>query len=272
MDSSIPANGDEIWVKQGIYTLANQINATATVQIYGGFAGWEVQRKQRNWWANETIIDGNDSVRCFYFEHSGASSLLDGLIIRNGNASSEGGGAIFNSKASPRITNCIFWGGSTAGAPSEIENGSGAAPAVTYCNVQGGYPGAGNINANPLFQNASAGNFRLQPGSPCIDHGTNDALLLEYDLEGNPRVFDKNNDGNAIVDMGAYEYRPAGFGAGDVNDDGAVTLADAILTLKILSGIQPLSPPPRTSEVNYDGKIGLEEALFILQTISGLRP
>ena len=37
---------------------------------------------------------------------------------------------------------------------------------VTYCDIQGGYPGAGNINADLLYQNAMAGNLRLQPGSP----------------------------------------------------------------------------------------------------------
>jgi predicted outer membrane repeat protein len=44
--------------------------------------------------------------------------------------------------------------------------------------------------------------FRLAPGSPAIDAGTNetDPTLPAMDLEGNPRIL------NGIVDLGAYEF------------------------------------------------------------------
>jgi hypothetical protein len=29
---------------------------------------------------------------------------------------------------------------------------------------------------------------------------------IPFDLDGNARIVDGNNDGNAVVDMGAYEY------------------------------------------------------------------
>ena len=59
--------------------------------------------------------------------------------------------------------------------------------------------------------------------------------------------------------MGAYEYRQ------DV-----VTLADAILALKVLAGIAPYHSIEIT-DVNNDDKIGLEEVIYILQKVSGLR-
>jgi hypothetical protein len=71
--------------------------------------------------------------------------------------------------------------------------------------------GAGNISADPLFVNTSAGDFRLSPGSPCIDTGTNDFYLLAMDIQGLPRVMDGNDDGIATVDMGAYEFNPYRF-------------------------------------------------------------
>ena len=59
-----------------------------------------------------------------------------------------------------------------------------------------------NLNQpDPLFVDASAGNFHLQPGSPMVDAGypgTPD--LPDFDIEGTPRVL------GAAVDIGAYEY------------------------------------------------------------------
>ncbi|MGC9313316.1 MAG: choice-of-anchor Q domain-containing protein, partial [Sediminispirochaetaceae bacterium] len=55
----------------------------------------------------------------------------------------------------------------------------------------------------------------LASGSPCIDAGSNSAVLAEIssDITGNPRFHDDDTtadtgEGTApIVDMGAYEYQ-----------------------------------------------------------------
>jgi len=66
-----------------------------------------------------------------------------------------------------------------------------------------------NIDVDPLFVNASAGNYRLKPRSLCIDAGETLAPQIpNFDIEGNDRIIDGNRDGIAIVDMGAYEYVP----------------------------------------------------------------
>jgi hypothetical protein len=44
-------------------------------------------------------------------------------------------------------------------------------------------------------------------GSPCIDVGDNSIVdANSTDLDGNPRIIDGDSDGEAIVDMGAYEF------------------------------------------------------------------
>ena len=68
----------------------------------------------------------------------------------------------------------------------------------------------GNIDADPAF--IGGGDYHLQTGSPCIDTGLNTAPgLPPRDGEGNTRIFDGNNDGNSIVDMGAFEYGAGPF-------------------------------------------------------------
>jgi parallel beta-helix repeat protein len=117
---------------------------------------------------------------------------------------SDNSGGMYNQNSSPTVTNCIFWGNG-----GEILNGGTSAPAVTYCDVQGGYGGAGNIDADPLFINPGAGDYHLRPTSPCIDVGNNAAPSLpSTDFEGDPRIVDGNGDGSAVVDMGVDEYVP----------------------------------------------------------------
>jgi predicted outer membrane repeat protein len=71
---------------------------------------------------------------------------------------------------------------------------------------------AGNINEDPQFSMGDEYPFSLDAGSPCIDAGTPDTtgLLLPYnDLIGNVRVWDGDEDGISIIDMGPYEYGAA---------------------------------------------------------------
>ncbi|MFZ4438402.1 MAG: InlB B-repeat-containing protein [Syntrophales bacterium] len=58
---------------------------------------------------------------------------------------------------------------------------------------------------------------------------------------------------------------------GDVNGDGAVTLADAILALQVISGNTPAQAVRKEADVNGDGKIGMAEVIYILQKAAGVR-
>ena len=48
-------------------------------------------------------------------------------------------------------------------------------------------------------------------------------------------------------------------------------LADAVIYMQMLSGIEPPQAVSIVADVNEDNKIGLEEVIYILQKVSGLR-
>ena len=76
---------------------------------------------------------------------------------------------------------------------------------ATYSDIQGGWTGTGNIDADPMFVDPATGDYRLSLGSPAIDTGTNTGVP-DHDLDQRPRPLDGDGDGAAVADMGAYEY------------------------------------------------------------------
>jgi len=86
---------------------------------------------------------------------------------------------------------------------------------VTYSNIERVYPndfqGIGNIDAAPAFLNPDANDFRLNPGSPCIDTAdpNADPNIVGYtDIQNLERFIDGNFDQIDNIDMGAYEFHP----------------------------------------------------------------
>lgn len=105
-------------------------------------------------------------------------------------------------------TNSVYCDNSYDQVPPVFANNDEFSPTGTglggSCSNSAGLNG--NISADPLFVNAAAGNFHLQPTSPAIDAGTNSAPNLpQTDFAGTPRILDGNNDCVSTVDMGAYE-------------------------------------------------------------------
>jgi len=78
---------------------------------------------------------------------AGTPSLLNCTFV--GNLANCGKGIInLWEQAIPKLTNCILWDGKDG---NEIFNMFGAAISITYSDVQGGWPGPGNIDADPCF-------------------------------------------------------------------------------------------------------------------------
>ncbi|MBN2089199.1 right-handed parallel beta-helix repeat-containing protein [candidate division KSB1 bacterium] len=134
--------------------------------------------------------------------------LLNNTIANN-KATLRGEGFYFI-RSSPIIHNCIVWHNKGKDSFWGV-NGWGGTPEIYYSNIQGGYDTLLVMNLEPMFVDTTAGDFRLKDNSPCIDAGNPDTSGLNlpmYDLYGNLRFQDGNNDGISAIDMGASEYEP----------------------------------------------------------------
>jgi len=166
---------------------------------------------------------------------SSTSAMFTNCTIVNNTALISGGG-IWNNGPNVEFHNCIIWNNS----PDQIFH-LGAPPSVTYSNVQGGWPGVGNIDADPIFVDPGNGDYRLSSGSPSIDAGLNTAIadLSDTDLDGNPRFADDPDTEDTgcgvpvVVDMGAYEYQGEPFSVrlGDIDGNGSVGIVDFLMLL-----------------------------------------
>jgi hypothetical protein len=185
----------------------------------------------------------------------------------SGNGADYGGG-MDNFESAPDISNSIFWGNAATSGENEIDNDS-STPYIAYCDIQGGWSGSGtdNIDEDPMFLDVD---LQLQTGSPCIDAGDNDAVTEATDINGDPRIIDGDNDGQAIVDMGAYEYtyiNPNTPPVADAGEDITVSAGEDCMALVTLDGSGSYDPDddPLTYQWFYDDEPFAEGAVVDAQ-------
>ncbi|MGB7118085.1 MAG: choice-of-anchor Q domain-containing protein [Anaerolineales bacterium] len=165
--------------------------------------------------------------------YSGTSKSNLTNVTFSSNMAVVDGGAMYNAggsggNCSPQVRNSILWNNkdkSGTGKLSATIYNDNATITLTHSLAQGTggssswiggsyVDGGGNIDEDPMFVTpidpstapTTAGNLRLQTSSPAIDAGDNIfAAGVLTDLDGEPRIVDRDGDGTAIVDMGAYE-------------------------------------------------------------------
>jgi len=218
----------------------------------------------------------------FNFE---SSPIVTNCTFTSNSAEYEGGGIYNEYDSSPTVTNCILWGNIAPNGP-QIYNYYSSDPNITYSNVQGGYAGTGNINADPLFiRNPGPGDFgdlRLQVDSPCIDTGDNNSVPLDlldidgdgnttepipFDLANRPRIMDGNGDSQAIVDMGAYERQCVMGPNGDLNDDCGVDFPDFVLFARnwLETNCEAANNWCEGADIGKNGEVGLTDLAEMIE-------
>ncbi|MCA9444238.1 MAG: right-handed parallel beta-helix repeat-containing protein, partial [Candidatus Omnitrophica bacterium] len=200
---------------------------------------------------------------------------LVNCLVRDNHGNSVVGG-ICASIGFVNVVNSIIRGNLPSNLFAENDGGE---ILVTYSNIQGGWPGEGNIDADPLFMDSENGDFRLQENSPCIDTASTEGPLT--DIDGNPRPIDLpgvGRDGTGDeFDMGPYERVPSGSPiptstfTSTVTPTPTFTLTPTVTPTPTLT----LTPSPTyPTDINQDGVVNAEDLVILLEDwgrVSGAR-
>jgi hypothetical protein len=183
---------------------------------------WKYQRYMKDYLRTALAIDEGIGKVLDALEEMGSpfgrparyncATFLHCTIVGNASQGISGG--------DPIVVNSIVYDN---GASSQID---AHAATVTGCNVEGGYPGPGNIDAPPGFVTPGMwgaaddpgqpvvpadvtavwvpGDYHLRQDSPCVDAGVTEPIFgwIATDIDGDPRVV-----GNR-PDIGSDEFTP----------------------------------------------------------------
>ena len=135
-------------------------------------------------------------TRCQVYDNAAdyGGGAADGTIERStltANAAATQADGLFALNATV-VLDSILWGNGSQ--EIAVDTTPQASIGVTYSDVSGGWPGTGNIDADPKFWDPAVDDFHLEAGSPCIDAG---------DPNSPP-----DPDGSR-ADMGALPYDPS---------------------------------------------------------------
>ena len=199
--------GDEIWAAAGTYKPGSNREDTfqliSGVALYGGFAGTETAREQRDWGTNTTVLSGDigvtddDSDNSYHVVSCGgvdATTVLDGFTITGGNAPSISwpsyytyGGGMYNF-GSLTLANVTFDGNQAVngGGMYNSENSRPTLTNVTYSNNQASTQGGGMFNeySSPVLTNVTFKNNEAVYGGG-MHNWYSSLVLTNVIFEGN---------------------------------------------------------------------------------------
>ena len=214
--------GDEIWVAAGTYKPTSGADRTVSfvlkngVAVYGGFAGIESLRDQRNPVTNVTILSGDigavsdisdNSYHVVVSSDADNSSILDGFTVTAGNANgtdfASAGAGLLNNISDPTLRNIIF-DSNSANSGGGMFNyiSSPTLTDVTFQNNSAGYEGGGMVNdggASPSLTNVTFTNNSANSGGGMYSGDFSNPSLTNVTLNNNTAIL----NGGGIFNYGS---------------------------------------------------------------------
>jgi hypothetical protein len=293
----------EVWVAQGIYApdsggtaMPNDRHATFTLrdnlQVYGGFAGNETQRSQRDPSSNLTIlsgdIDGNDSQRPIVTDPNASSitgtrsnsyhvvtadgvtskTILDGFTItagyaeNNSNPDEGGAGMLITNNAAPQLEQLTLQGNvAEFGAGIHSHASQPHLMNVTIANNTAGSTGGGMDiveSSTPELTNVTIiGNAAKGGGGLFIRDST--PGLINVQITGNLARdvgggIDILNSNPSLTNATIAGNRAANAGGGIANETGS----DTTLVNTVIAG----NTAPANDQIDNAATLGLADSLI----------
>jgi len=197
--------GGGISCRESEATIRNNTISENTVEQTGGgvFCDFNCSVTLFNNLISENVANWHGGgISCYM---SSSLTLSNCTIVSNDGTANSGG--IYCSNSTVLVDSSILWGN----VPEELGFASGGTGVVTYSDIQGGWTGEGNIDADPLFVTGPLGEHYLSQvvcgdpdDSPCLDSGIQSTE--PYGTTG--CLWD-----TGVVDMG-YHYPVLGIIAG----------------------------------------------------------
>ena len=161
--------------------------------------------------ANNLLVSNNESETGAGIYISQSNYEIDVITVNNNSSTQESAGIyiaesngsisnatisnnisntpfeLFHALGATQIKNCIVYGSNyTEEGPIFSENISDLD--ISFSNIQGGWEGEGNIDANPLFCNPDSGDYTLAENSPCVGTGEDGANMGAFSVGCGPLI------------------------------------------------------------------------------------
>jgi len=250
--------GNKAYSGAGILCTSSTVNITGN-EILGntttGYFGGGIRSMNGSDVVTNNVIAYNVAL------DGGGVSMDQGFIVNNtiwGNFSSNCCGGIKGTSATT-ILNCIVWNNDSKGAYPQIGPQSAKA---TYCCVEGGFLGKGNLSVDPKLVDPATGDFHLNFDSPCRDQGLSSVVgLPKEDYEGDSRISFK------AVDIGADEFYPHLYLTGNPRPGGRISInvigdPGPVVTLGLSTNPEVFDPPILIPGIA--GKLYIKPLFFLI--------
>lgn len=299
LQSAIADSCTEIWVAAGTYKPHASDRAVSFAletgtAIYGGFAGTETLRTERNPTANLTTLSGdllgndsgftnNDENSFHVVTGSGLTNtaVLDGFTIRGGNAydfSTEyNGGGIHLSNSSPMLANLVITNNNALGFGGGMYT-LHSSPTLTEVTFSGNFSvsyGGGmysnfgsptlsgvTFSANSVHYSGRGGGMYNDGSSPTLTNVTFSGNFSGDDVESAPGagMFNENNSNVTITNATfSNNVTLAAQGGGIYNSQSTLTITNATFSGNsaiVGGGISKISGNATLTNVTFSGNAG----------------
>ncbi|MBC8395356.1 MAG: right-handed parallel beta-helix repeat-containing protein, partial [Candidatus Marinimicrobia bacterium] len=174
ISNNISLEGGGIEISEStVYINDSEINNNISNEEGGGIYIWNNSSLSLNdclFLYNSATLDGGG----IYSKYSNIT--INNSTIANNTSDSSGGG-IYIEGSDYEITNSILWNNS----PLQFSF-IGNSLTVSYSDIEGGWEGDGNIDADPLFCDDENDDYHLAWNSPCVGTGQGGANMGAYGI------------------------------------------------------------------------------------------